>query len=102
MVQVKAIDFDAPYTPNSMISYRIESGGKDKFSINSESGVVRISENAVLDRDLFGSEYLLKVVANDFGRSGLSGTSDAENVCFVKISIIDVNNKKPDFFFNSR
>ncbi len=115
--QVNAVDLDAPNTLNSKVNYRIESGGKDKFYIDSNTGWIRINENANLDRDLFGSSYVLKIIANDFGTLNenltlhssyrnnrsfafLNDTDNSMNVCSVKIEILDVNNKKPQFLMN--
>lgn len=112
--QVNAIDLDAPNTPNSKINYRIESGGRDKFNIDSNSGIIRISENTNLDRDIYGSFYTLKIVANDFGPVNindklieqnqssirLNGNLRMDNICYLMIEIIDVNNKKPEFIPN--
>ncbi len=116
--QVNAIDLDAPNTLNSKISYRIESGGKDKFYIDSDSGLIKITKDAVLDRDLYGSVYTLKIVANDFGTlnenmsihssyrnnrsfSFLNETDLLLNVCYLNIEILDVNDKKPEFLTNN-
>lgn len=116
--QVKAIDLDAPNTLNSKISYRIESGSRDKFYIDSNTGVVKISKDALLDRDVYGSVYNLKIIANDFGTLNenmslhssyknnrsynlMSETDSQLNVCYLKIEIIDVNNKKPQFLVNN-
>lgn len=106
---------DAPNTPNSKIFYRIESGSKDKFLIDSNTGIIKINENANLDRDLFGSFYTLKIIANDYGsvninddqtttnspdrnnNKNLTGSDKTNNICYLMIEIIDVNNKKPEF-----
>lgn len=119
--QVTAIDQDAPNTLNSKIVYAIESGNdRDKFSIDSSTGMVKIIENSDLDRDLYGSFYTLKIAANDMSttnslsrvNSSSANSSNAndklrsliapltkikENVCYLMIEIIDVNNKKPEF-----
>lgn len=116
--QVNAIDLDAPNTLNSKVNYRIESGGKDKFYIDSNTGWVKITENALLDRDLFGASYLLKIIANDFGTLNenltmhssyrnnrsftyVNYTDDLMNVCYLNIEIVDVNNKNPQFSISS-
>ena len=110
---MKAVDNDAFGTANSKIIYSIESGNKDKFFIDSASGMVKINENSNLDRDLYGSFYTLKIAANDFGSinspSGANqnsstaiattarATNSSENICFLTIKVLDVNNKKPKF-----
>jgi hypothetical protein len=64
--QVKAVDADSPNTFNSKIIYSIDAGNdKEKFLIDSHSGIVRVVENSDLDRDLFGSFYTLKIIASD-------------------------------------
>ena len=119
--QVQAVDFDAPNTPNSEITYRIETGARDKFYIDSVTGIVKITENTNLDRDVYGSSYLLKITANNFGKLSLnknqifnrptthnndkSNNNNAslpypDNVCFLKIHILDVNNRSPQFVGN--
>lgn len=117
--QVQAMDFDAPNTPNSEITYRIETGARDKFYIDSVSGLVKITENTNLDRDIYGSDYLLKISANNFGKLSTSknmlfnkpistkipidnkkNATLPENVCFLKINILDVNNRSPQFVGN--
>lgn len=116
--QVQAMDFDAPNTPNSEITYRIETGARDKFYIDSASGLVKITENTNLDRDIYGSDYLLRISANNFGKlspsknilfnkpiSQIASDNDKnrtlpENVCFLKIHILDVNNRSPQFVGN--
>ncbi|CAF0900840.1 unnamed protein product [Brachionus calyciflorus] len=102
IIQVNAIDLDAPNTANSKVIYSIETGNKEKFSIDSTNGLITINENANLDRDLYGSVYKLKIVANDFeslnSKNKVKNTD--ENYCFVIIEIIDVNDKKPKFVNN--
>ena len=101
--QVTAFDLDAPNTQNSKINYRIENGGLDKFYIDQNSGIVRLKENSVLDRDVYGSFYTLKIVANDFGSVNLGKDNETKmisndpinspgNVCYLMIQIVDVNN----------
>lgn len=125
MIQVKAVDLDAAGTVNSKIIYSIESGNKDKFLIDSASGMVRINENSNLDRDLFGSFYTLKITATDLGSISTgadaptsrqhhhtvhrsvplsvdpadfnSNSTSHESFCFLTIKVLDVNNKKPKF-----
>jgi len=107
VIQVKAVDLDAPGNANSKIIYSIQSGNKDKFFIDSASGVIRINENSNLDRDLFGSFYTLKIAASDFGSmnpsaldsnsTSIHSNSSAESFCFVTIKVLDVNNKTPKF-----
>lgn len=122
--QVKAVDSDAPNTANSKIIYSIESGSQEKFLIDSHTGVVRLVDNSALDKDLHGSTYLLKIVASNFNSftnstgididydilhglntdsfTNMSSYQDIKtNYCFVRINIVDVNNKKPYFLRNN-
>ena len=70
---------------------RIESGAKDKFRVDAETGLVSVEMGANLDLNLFGREYQLTVLAIDRGTPPLTGTTQ------VHISITDVNNKDPVF-----
>jgi hypothetical protein len=101
VLRVSAIDLDAIGTPNSKVNYRIVNGSKEKFLINSNTGLIKIIPNAFLDRDLYGHNYTIEVVANDFGANLalFSNVSEQSNMdtCEVIIEIVDVNNKKPNF-----
>ena len=101
VLRVNAVDMDAIGTPNSKVNYRIVNGSKEKFLINANTGLIEIIPNAFLDRDLFGENYTIEVVANDFGAnlalfSNVSEISNSDT-CKVIIEIVDVNNKKPNF-----
>ena len=73
---------------------------------------MKIKENSNLDRDLFGSFYTLKIVANDFGSVSLSkhngsrivsndpSLNNLGNVCYLMIQVTDENNKAPEFSAN--
>jgi hypothetical protein len=133
--QVRAFDLDAPNTANSKIIYTIESGAMEKFSIDANTGLVKLIDNVDLDRDVYGASYLLKIVAANYNSfinithmlSNESTTNKIEleqsdlawamqnfeemflnndsftrqNYCFLRIQIIDVNNKKPYFLRNN-
>lgn len=104
LLKVVARDIDAENTRNSKINYRIAKGGKEKFKIDPESGVISIIENSELDRDLFAHNYTLEIIAFDFGtyiESLNNLTKSNETFCNVFIDIIDVNNKKPEFASSS-
>lgn len=78
--------------------------------------MVKISENANLDRDTFGSSYTLQITARDLGvlsenkpyksqfstrnSESTKNGSLIDSTCFLQIDIIDVNNKKPKFTEN--
>ncbi len=95
--RVEAIDLDAANTPNSEVTYRIETGARDKFYIEPTTGQIKITENTDLDRDMFGTSYLLKVSASNSGKKFKINVLDDRDECFVKIEVKDVNNKIPRF-----
>lgn len=103
VLRVNATDIDAVGTPNSKVNYRIVNGSKEKFLIDANSGVIKIIPNASLDRELYGKNYTIEIVANDFGANlALFSSTSSEQMsngdkCLVIIDIIDVNNKKPYF-----
>ena len=100
LVNVNATDLDAIDTPNSKINYRIVNGSKEKFLVDASSGMIKIMPNAQLDRDLYGDNYTIEVVANDFGANLAFSSNKSEpntDTCHVIIEIVDVNNKRPEF-----
>ena len=95
VIQVTATDRDGS-SPNNQIVYRIQSGAKDKFVINPESGLISVSEGANLDPDLTSpsiTQYRLEVVAIDGG----VGSEKLTGWTRVSVNITDVNNKPPRF-----
>uniref|UniRef100_A0A1I8P9G8 Cadherin domain-containing protein n=1 Tax=Stomoxys calcitrans TaxID=35570 RepID=A0A1I8P9G8_STOCA len=93
VLQVMAIDRDGS-APNNVIVYRIQSGAKDKFVINSETGVISVAHGANLDPDLTDNKtmlYTLTVLAIDGG----IGNTQLMNTATVNLTIKDVNNKLP-------
>lgn len=67
---------------------------------------------------MYGTVYILKIIANDFGTlnenmtihssyrnnrsySFLNETDSLLNVCYLKIDILDVNDKRPEFSINN-
>ena len=93
VVQVEAFDLDGS-SPNNLIAYRIQSGGLDKFVIDSTSGVISIANGASLDPDRTDprtTEYQLEIVALDGGL----GTNQFHTKALVTITVNDVNNKAP-------
>ncbi len=90
ITSVSATDSDGT-TPNNEVIYRIEGGARDKFRIDAQTGLVTVESGANLDRDLYGSQYTLTVLAIDRGTPPKTGTTS------VKITITDINNKLPEF-----
>ena len=97
--QVNAIDLDAPHTVNSKVSYKIEHGAKDTFAIDPHSGVIRLADLARLDRDQ-NPFYVLKIVAADMGPPYSKEIKTNASSCYLRIDVLDVNNKKPKFRSN--
>ena len=64
---MSAVDNDVT-SPNNQVLYRIESGARDKFRIDSLSGAISVESGASLDRDVYGATYTLSVVAIDRGK----------------------------------
>lgn len=99
VMQVKAYDGDGS-SPNSDIVFRLRSGAKDKFVVDSETGVISVSQGADLDPDQSvprSFSYLIEVAAIDggLGDTRLTGTAT------VNVTVRDVNNKPPYFDYPS-
>ena len=107
-----AVDSDAPNTLNSKVNYRIESGAREKFTIDANTGLVKLDDDTNLDKDAFGSFYTLKIVADDLAsinnnqlstsKAVHNVTNSTQNVCYLMIEIQDVNNKKPQFVSDTK
>ena len=98
VLQVSALDGDHSAT-NSRVYYRIVSGALGKFIIDANTGVISVATGANLDPDRSHPKqlwYLINVMALDssFGSEQRSSTAD------VNITIVDVNNKAPEFIDN--
>ena len=94
-MQVHANDADGS-SANNQIHYRIQSGAKDKFVIDSISGMISVSPGASLDPDMTVPKtfsYLLEIAAVDNG----IGSDQLTGIALVNVTIIDVNNKPPVF-----
>jgi cadherin 23 len=95
IISVRAHDGDGS-APNNEIVYRLRSGAKDKFVIDSETGVISVSQGANLDPDQTvpkSYSYLVEVVAIDGGLGSAKLTGSAT----VNVTVRDVNNKPPYF-----
>ncbi|RWS31489.1 cadherin-23-like protein [Leptotrombidium deliense] len=89
VIQVKAIDPDGP---DSELKYSIIEGTKDNFILEEHTGKIIVSPHANLDRDGYGSQYILTVAVVDSGLPvPLTSTTN------VTIIVDDVNNKPPQF-----
>lgn len=60
--QIKAIDPDGP---QELITYSITDGARDNFIIDPKTGEIKVSLEANLDKDMFGSQYEISVMATD-------------------------------------
>ncbi|XP_045493126.1 cadherin-23 [Colias croceus] len=77
---------------DDLLTYHILTGSKDNFVINEKTGLITVSSDANLDRDLNTDRYEIIVSAVDSGRPA---PETATTTVFVHIS--DVNNKPPVF-----
>lgn len=84
---VFASDADKTH-PNNQLSYFIEKGGSDQFTINGQTGELSVQVGANLDREI-QSSYTLTVIAIDKGYPQNTGTTS------VFISLIDENDTPP-------
>ncbi|XP_012936384.1 cadherin-23 [Aplysia californica] len=89
VVKVEAQDDDGTY-PNNGTKFAIQSGGQDKFQINSTSGEISVSVGAQLDRETDPS-FTLKVLAID------RGIPPNTAIATVSITVEDVNDVDPVF-----
>ncbi|TRY71883.1 hypothetical protein TCAL_08438 [Tigriopus californicus] len=95
ITEVKARDRDGS-SPNNLVIYRIITGAKDKFVVDSETGVISVSLGANLDPDLTSPRthfYFLEIAALDGG----FGSNQLSSIAEVNVTITDVNNKNPYF-----
>ncbi|XP_013391551.1 cadherin-23 isoform X1 [Lingula anatina] len=90
VLQVNATDLDKPGDPNSIIIYRIESGGMDKFRIEPNSGKIKVEKGARFNRETL-DVYNLTVLALD------RGTPQRSASCSAIVHILDVNDELPRF-----
>lgn len=93
ILQVQAMDMDGS-APNNVVAYRIQSGARDKFVIDSTTGVVSVALGATLDPDQTHPRtvrYQLEILALDGG----VGSRQLHASVTVMISVADVNNKSP-------
>ncbi|XP_072941019.1 cadherin-87A [Epargyreus clarus] len=77
---------------DDLLTYHIVSGAKDNFVINKKTGLITVSNDANLDRDVNTDKYEIIVSAVD---SGMPIPETATTTVFV--TILDVNDKPPTF-----
>ncbi|KAL0840760.1 hypothetical protein ABMA28_015943 [Loxostege sticticalis] len=77
---------------DDLLTYHIISGSKDNFAINEKTGLITVSSDANLDRDVNADKYEIIVSAVD---SGMPIPETATTTVFVTIQ--DVNDKPPKF-----
>ncbi|XP_035709581.1 cadherin-23-like isoform X3 [Folsomia candida] len=93
IAKVESSDLDGS-SPFNRVFYRIETGGQDKFVIESETGVLRLTPGAQLDYNI-KPNHILEIIAQD------GGGRQSEAPCVINITLKDINNKKPKFEFNA-
>lgn len=89
VTMVKANDPDGL---DDLLTYHIVSGSKDNFVIHEKTGLITVSNDANLDRDINPEKYEIIVSAVD---SGMPIPETATTTVFVTIQ--DVNDKPPKF-----
>ncbi|XP_075970125.1 cadherin 74A [Anticarsia gemmatalis] len=89
VTMVKANDPDGL---DDLLTYHIVSGSRDNFVINEKTGLITVSNDANLDRDMNPDRYEILVSAVD---SGMPIPETATTTVFVTIQ--DVNDKPPKF-----
>ncbi|CAD5124351.1 DgyrCDS12640 [Dimorphilus gyrociliatus] len=89
VIQIEASDDDVG--EDGKVTYYIESGGKDNFRLNSTTGILTVSDMSRLNRENFGEEYILTIIATDGGSPSRTSSSS------VSIQVLDENNQAPKF-----
>ncbi|XP_045534163.1 cadherin-23 [Papilio machaon] len=89
-LKVTTVIANDPDGLDDLLTYHIVSGSKDNFVIDEKSGVITISSDANLDRDLNPERYEIIVSAVD---SGTPIPETATTTVFVTVQ--DVNDKPP-------
>lgn len=86
VAHLHATDMDTG--PNAQISYHIQKGAYEDFSLNSTTGVVVVSSKLDYDRR---NTYNIEIIARDYGEPALTGTTT------LTVNIINTNDKAPYF-----
>ncbi|XP_035695661.1 cadherin EGF LAG seven-pass G-type receptor 1-like [Branchiostoma floridae] len=84
---------DADSGSNSRIFYTINSGSDGKFTISPTSGVLSLASE--LDREV-KSMYQISISASDGGSPSLT----SEDAFLAHVTVLDVNDNKPEFLQN--
>jgi hypothetical protein len=79
---------DADFGENARLNYKIERASYNKFQIDPETGVIKVTQPLNFDRQ---STYSLQVVAVDNGWPALTGSAA------VLVNVEDKNNHPPKF-----
>lgn len=79
---------DADFGENARLSYKIERASYNKFQIDPDTGVIKVTQPLDFDRQ---STYSLQVVAVDNGWPALTGSAA------VLVNVQDKNNHPPKF-----
>ncbi|XP_074605163.1 cadherin 87A [Brevipalpus obovatus] len=82
---------DADSGQNAEISYRIEKGAYDMFTIDPDSGIVKVAQGASLDYDR-KPVYRIQIVATDKGVPVRTGST------LMIVKLINDNDKSPYFY----
>lgn len=86
VIRVEAIDEDLDMNAN--LTYHIQEGSFNHFSIDHITGLIYTSSKLDFDQH---SSYAIKTLAIDKGMPALTGSTT------VFINVINVNNKSPEF-----
>lgn len=86
MTQVSATDAD--FGENARITYKIERASYNKFQIDSDTGVIKVTQLLDFERQ---NSYSLQVIAVDNGWPSLTGSAA------VVVNVLDKNNHFPSF-----
>lgn len=88
--QITAKDEDSGV--NGIVNYRLGSGSRGNFAINSTSGVITVADDANIVREVGGGVYHVIVYATDSGVPTKLSSST-----LLTITVLDENNQKPTF-----
>ena len=90
--KVLKVSAEDPDGESRLIKYSLNSGAKDNFAIDRNSGQISVSRDATLDIEQSGDTYEILVHAIDNGEP-FKQTGEATLTIFIE----DINDKKPKF-----